>query len=65
MGLVSGGQTTITINGEIGNFFRNGKGVRQGDPLSPLLFDYAAKSLDAIMGAARTAGHINGVVPPI
>jgi hypothetical protein len=35
LGLVSGGQTAITINGEVGNFFRNGRGVRQGDPLSP------------------------------
>ena len=26
MGLVSGGQTAITINGEVGNFFLNGRG---------------------------------------
>jgi hypothetical protein len=27
MGLASGGQTTIAINGEVGDFFRNGRGV--------------------------------------
>nr|XP_051201554.1 uncharacterized protein LOC127315064 [Lolium perenne] len=26
IGLVSGGQTSITVNGEVGNFFRNGRG---------------------------------------
>jgi hypothetical protein len=31
--LVSGGQMTISIKGEIGPYFRNKQGVRQGDPL--------------------------------
>ena len=63
MSLVSGGQTAIAINGEVGNFFRNGRGVRQGDPLSPLLFDYMADALAATLEAANSAGHIAGVVP--
>jgi hypothetical protein len=39
MQLVGGGQTAISINGEIGPYFRNKRGVRQRDPISPLLFD--------------------------
>jgi hypothetical protein len=35
MQLVMGGQTAINVNREIGPFFRNARGVRQGDPLSP------------------------------
>jgi hypothetical protein len=62
MQLVSGGQTAISINGEVGPYFRNKRGVRQGDPLSPLLFDFVADALDIILSRARVAGHIQGVV---
>jgi hypothetical protein len=63
MQLVCGGQTAISINGEVGPYFRNKQGVRQGDPISPLLFDFVADALDAILVRAREAGHIRGVVP--
>ena len=46
--LISVGQTTISISGEMGTFFRNHRGVRQGDLLSPLLCNF--------MGG-RTAGY--------
>ena len=65
MGLVSGGQTAITINGEVGHFFRNGRRVRQGDPLSPLLFDYVVEALAAVLDAAKRRGHICGLVPDL
>ena len=61
--LVSGGQTAISINGEVGPFFRNIRGVCQGDPSSPLLFDFVVDALDAILSKASVAGHIQGVVP--
>jgi hypothetical protein len=63
MQLVSDGQTAIAINGEVGPYFRNKRGVRQGDPISPLLFDFVGDALDAILSRARAAGHIQGVVP--
>jgi hypothetical protein len=60
---VFGGQTAISINGEVGPFFRNKHGVRQGDPISPLLFDFMADALSAMLDAAAHAGHLRGVVP--
>jgi hypothetical protein len=44
-------------------FFRNKRGVRQGDPISPLLFDFMADALSALIDAAARAGHLRGVVP--
>nr|XP_051220218.1 uncharacterized protein LOC127337707 [Lolium perenne] len=41
----------------------NKRGVRQGDPLSSLLFNFIGKALSAILSAARRAGHIHGVIP--
>jgi hypothetical protein len=63
LSLVSGGQTAISINGDIGNYFCNGRGVRQGDPLSPILFDYVVEALASILDKARGAGHIAGLIP--
>jgi hypothetical protein len=62
MQLVSGGQTAININGEVGPYFRNARGVRQGDPLSPLLFDFMVDALAAMISRASHAGHLCGVV---
>jgi hypothetical protein len=62
MQLVKGGQTAINVNGEIGPFFRNARGVRQGDPLSPILFDFLVDSFAAMLSRASAAGHIRGVV---
>jgi hypothetical protein len=53
----------ISINGEVGPYFRNKRGVRQGDLISPLLFDFVTDALDAILSKARVAGHIEDVVP--
>ena len=58
--LVSGGQTAISINGEIGPYFRNRRGMRQGDPLSPLLFNFVGEALAAMLSAANSAGTSKG-----
>jgi hypothetical protein len=57
------GKTAISINGEIGPFFQNQRGVRQGDPLSPLLFNFVVEALSSMLSRANAAGHISGVVP--
>ncbi|KAE8787303.1 retrotransposon protein [Hordeum vulgare] len=62
MQLVRSGSTAININGEVGPFFQASRGVKQGDPISPLLFNLAVDALAGILDKARLAGHIQGVV---
>jgi hypothetical protein len=61
--VVSGGRMGINLNGEPGNFFRKYKGLRQGDPLSPLLFNLVADALATILTKSRDAGLIRGLIP--
>jgi hypothetical protein len=37
-------------------------GVHQGDPISPLLFNFIADALSILLDHASAAGHIKGVV---
>jgi hypothetical protein len=55
----------ISLNGEPGNFFRTFKGLRQGDPLSPLLFNLVADALATLMKKAKDDGLIKGLVPKL
>jgi hypothetical protein len=61
--LITGGYTAISINGEADPFFRNKRGLRQGDPFSPLLFNFMVEALSIMLSKACKAGHISGVVP--
>ena len=43
----------IRVNDGIGHFFQTLKGLRQGDPLSPLLFNLVANMLAIIIASAK------------
>uniref|UniRef100_A0A8I6X990 Reverse transcriptase domain-containing protein n=1 Tax=Hordeum vulgare subsp. vulgare TaxID=112509 RepID=A0A8I6X990_HORVV len=62
MQLVRSGNMTININGEVGPFFQASMGVKQGDPISPLLFNFPVDALAGILDKAKLASHIQGVV---
>lgn len=53
---------TVCINGVVGPYFQNGKGLRQGDALSLLLFNFVVDVLSAILVKATDVGHISGVL---
>jgi hypothetical protein len=58
-----GGRVCINKNGKNGPYFKTHRGLRQGDPLSPLLFNLAADALAYILDNAKELGLIRGVVP--
>jgi hypothetical protein len=43
--LVFGGSVSVTVNAEESHTFKTGKGLRQEDPLSPLLFNFVGDVL--------------------
>jgi hypothetical protein len=59
--VVQTGRVCININGENGYYFKTYKGLRQGNPLSPLLFDFVGEGLAEMLNSARVAGHIKGL----
>ncbi|WOL05857.1 LINE-1 retrotransposable element ORF2 protein [Canna indica] len=52
----------LIINGKVGNFFRHKCGVRQGNPLSPFLFNLAIDCLSHLIDLAVFRGNIRGVL---
>jgi hypothetical protein len=53
----------IKINDQIGENFMTKKGLRQGDPLLPILFNIVVDMLAILIKRAKNSGQIEGVVP--
>ena len=53
----------IKVNEQLGSYFQTRKGLRQGDPLSPILFHIVVGVLAIIIERAKEDGQVNGVVP--
>ncbi|KAM0913367.1 hypothetical protein ACQ4PT_012221 [Festuca glaucescens] len=59
--LLRSASTSVLVNGFAGDAFRHGRGLRQGDPISPLLFVIAMDVLLAMFAAVEGAGVISNL----
>jgi hypothetical protein len=61
------GTVAVKVNGEIGPYFQSHQGVRQGNPLSPLLFNFVADCLTRMVIKAqentRITRLVNNLIP--
>ena len=57
------GSVGIKVNDDIGHYFQTHKGLRQGDPMSPILFNIVVDMLAILIGRAKEAGQVGGLVP--
>jgi hypothetical protein len=62
MKLVRGGSIAIRINDVNSPFFKPGKGLRQGDPLSPLLFNLVVDMFTRMLIKATNKSYITGLI---
>ena len=57
---ISSVKFSILINGNPSDFFGSSRGLRQGDPLSPFLFDIVMEALSRMLVVAIVAGQFLG-----
>jgi hypothetical protein len=55
---IQGGSVGIKVNDDIGHYFQTLKGLRQGDPLSPMLFNIAVDMLAILIARAKEDGQV-------
>jgi hypothetical protein len=60
---VSRDSVGIHVNDDIGRYLQTKKRLRQGDPLSPILFNIVADMLAIIIQRAKEDGQVEGLIP--
>lgn len=61
--LTQKGSVGVKLNGEESDFFLTGKGLRQEDPLSPLLFNLVVDVFSRMLVKGSQAGLVRGLCP--
>jgi mannosylglycoprotein endo-beta-mannosidase len=59
--LLSTARTRVVVNGSPGEPFAHGRGLRQGDPISPLLFIIVMNVVSAMFRAAEDSGLLSNL----
>jgi hypothetical protein len=47
--IITSGKVNIKLNDKLGTYFNTKRGVRQGDPLSPILFNLTVDSMSTLV----------------
>lgn len=61
--IITSATSPVLLNGVVGKEFKCKRGVRQGDPLSPLLFAIAADLLQSVINSEYVFGNISHPFP--
>ena len=61
MGCLTSANFALLVNGTPSSFFTASRGIRQGCPLSPLMFILVIEGLSLLIKDARTNGKIKGI----
>lgn len=60
---VQGGNVGIKVNDQLSSYFQTKKGLQQGDPLSPILFNIVVDMLAIIVARAKEDAQVKGAMP--
>jgi hypothetical protein len=60
-----GGSSCVRINDTNGPYFKASRGLKQGDPCSPILFNLVADVFTKMLSKAAFAGLIRGLLPQV
>ena len=61
--MITGGSVGVKVNDDIGHYLQTKRGLRHGNPMSPILFNIVADLLTLLIKRAKCDNHIKGVVP--
>jgi hypothetical protein len=60
---IKGGSVVVNVNNDVRHFFQTRKCLRQGDPISSILFNIVTDMLAVLIKREKDECQISGIVP--